>query len=114
MQAYTKAYEATEPSVTSAIQEMGEANALAEQVAPADPYLNLASSTSGTPTYQQLNRPGPNLPPASATTSAPKGAGRLGSPVRARLPSPRRERSSRGHRFRYPSAVAPGTGTAPG
>lgn len=115
MNAYQQAYAATEPSVTNANVLQGQAAALAEQVAPADAYLNLATSHLGNTNYLQLTGPqAQNLPPALSYylgQSGVQGLGKAGGT--AAVPSAGAVLSG-GTATTTPSALNPGTGTAPG
>jgi len=119
MAAYEAAYNATEPSVLSADMQMGQANALAEQVAPADAYLQLAGSGLGSSTYKQLSAAqAANLPPALAYYLGPGGA-QVGGVTgqSASIPSTGAILSgatAAGTTPTNPAALSAGTGTAPG
>ncbi len=75
MNAYQAAYEQTQPSVTQALQNMGQANALATSVAPEQAYLNLLTSHFGNTNYETLTpEQAAGLPPALQYYLGPQGA----------------------------------------
>lgn len=117
MNAYQAAYEKTQPAVASALQDMGQANALATSIAPENAYLNLLPSHLGNTSYLQLSpAEAQGLPPGLSYYLGQSGVSLPKSGTTAGIPSAGAILSGGTSPNPTPSvapALTSGTGTAP-
>jgi hypothetical protein len=113
MNAYQSAYEKTEPAITTSLQDMGAANALAMSVAPEQDYLNLLPGHLGNTDYLSLSGPQTQgLPPGLEYYLRKAGVSGVGGSNSALIPSAGAVLSG-GTSPSTPPAVAPATTTNP-